>query len=147
MVVCRASSGGVRNRLLGGTVGQLTAQRILVGRREDEVAYDETRANCCTGHSCVARRGATTATGCGRPDKHIAAPQYRCYLPRRTDRDFLQRTHQPEHGWLRIERRRDRIEQRVRIERRCWQQHIVRRAMPKFSTGQRTVQLIGPAVL
>jgi hypothetical protein len=121
------------------------AQRILVGRREDEVAYEETRANCCTRLSCVAGRGATTAARCRRPDKHVATPQYRCYLRRRNDRDFLQRTHQPERGWLRIEWR-DRIEQRVRIERGRWQQHIVRPAMPRFSAGQRTVQLIGPAV-
>ena len=80
----------------------------------------KTRANSCTGLSCVAGRGATTATGCRRPDKHIATHQYRCYLQRGNDRDVLQRTQQPEPWWLRINRS-VRLERCVRIERRCRQ--------------------------
>ena len=88
--------------------------RALAGRREDEVAYyEETRANSCTGLSCVAGRGATTAAGCRRPDKHIATHQYRCCLQRGNDRDVLQRNQQPEPWWLRINRS-------VRLERCGW---------------------------
>src|ERR1700722_2220496 len=100
---------------------------------------EETRANCCTGLSCVAGRGATTAAGCGRPDKHIATPQYRCYLQRGNCRHVLQRTQQPEPWWLRNNRR-------VRIERWCRQQHVVHPNLSGVSAGQRIVQLIAGAV-
>jgi hypothetical protein len=101
--------------------------------------YEETRANCCTGVSCVAGRGATTAAGCRRPDKHIATPQYRCYLQRGNCRHVLQRTQQPEPWWLRINRR-------VRIERWCRQQHVVHPNLSGVSAGQRIVQLTVKAV-
>jgi hypothetical protein len=94
---------------------------------EGSQSYEETRVDCSTALGVVAGRGAiaTTAAGGRRPDKQLATPQYRRYLHRRNDRDVLQRTHRPEHGWLRIARRygieqRYRIEQRVCIEQRVW---------------------------
>jgi hypothetical protein len=87
----------------------------------------------------VTGRCATTAAGCRRPDKHIATPQYRCYLPRRNSRDVLQCTHQPEPRWLWISRG---IRRRVRIGRRCRQQHVVHPNLSGISAGQRIVQLI-----
>jgi len=68
----------------------------------------------------------------------------RRYLRRGNGRDVLQRTHRPEHEWLWIEQR-DRVECRVRIERRGWQQHVVHSDLPGFSAGERIVQLNQPA--
>ena len=110
--------------------------------------YEETRVDCGSPLGGVASRGAVSATAAGRrrPDKQFDTPQYRRYLHRRNDRDVLQRTHRPEHGWPRIARRygieqRYRIEQRVCIERWCRQQHIVRPGLFGVSAGQSIVQL------
>ena len=80
----------------------------------------------------------TTVRWSSRPVSSIPSPNDRRYLRRANDSDVLQRTLQPEHGWLRI-RRRDRVERRIRRSR---QQHIVYPAMPGFSDRQPTVQLI-----
>ena len=50
-------------------------------------------------------------------------------------RDVLQPTREPEHKWLRIERR-------FRIKRRRSQHHVVHPALHGIPAGQRTVQLI-----
>src|ERR1700730_3445515 len=95
----------------------------MMDQRKTNGEYEKTRVDCCTALG-VAGRGAitTTAAGCRRPDKHIATPQYRCYLPRRNSRDVLQCTHQPEPSRLWINRG---IRRRVRIGRRCRQHHAV----------------------
>jgi hypothetical protein len=116
-----------------------------------EPIYEETRVDCGSPLGGVASRGpiSTTAAGCRRPDKQLATPQYRRYLHPRNDRDVLQRTHRPEHGWLRIAWRygieqRYRIEQWVWIERWCgwrWHHRIVDSALLGVSATQRIVQL------
>jgi hypothetical protein len=65
----------------------------------------------------------------------VASPNDRRYLHRGNDRDVLKPTHEPEHEWLRIERR-------VRIERWRWRQYVVHPALDRIPAGQRTVQLI-----
>ena len=120
------------------------------GQRREPL-YEETPVDCGSPLGGVAGRGAVSATaaGCRRPDKQLDTPQYRRYLHRRNDRDVLQRTHRPEHGWLRIARRygieqRYRIEQRVWIERWCgwcWPHRIVNSALLGVSATQRIVQL------
>src|ERR1700686_2918461 len=111
----------------------------MMDQRKTSGEYEKTRVDCCTALG-VAGRGAitTTAAGCRRPDKHIATPQYRCYLPRRNSRDVLQCTHQPEPSRLWINRG---IRRRVRIGRRCRQHHAVHPSLFGIPTGQRTVQL------
>ena len=122
-----------------------------------EPLYEETRVDCRIPLGGVAGRGpiSTTAAGCRRPHKQLDTPRYRRYLHRRNDRDVLQRTHRPEHGWLRIARRygieqRYRIEQRVCIEQRVWierwcgwrwHHRIVNSALLGVSATQRIVQL------
>jgi hypothetical protein len=109
-----------------------------IGRRSPARLVLVVHIDCCTALGCVAGRGATTATGCRRPDKHIDTPQYRCYLPRRDSRDVLQCTHCPEPWWLRIDRG---VRRRVRIGRRCRQHHAVHPPLFGIPPGQRTVQL------
>jgi len=53
----------------------------------------------------------------------------------------MDRAARPGRVLLRIEQR-DRVEGRVRIERRGWQQHVVHSNLPRFSAGERIVQLI-----
>src|ERR1700688_5099356 len=100
-----------------------THRRSMMDQRKTSGEYEETRVDCCTALG-VAGRGAITATaaGCRRPDKHIATPQYRCYLRRGNHRDVLQCTDQPESWWLRIE-------QRVGVERRSRSSHAVHSAL------------------
>ena len=69
------------------------------------------------------------------PVSMVASPDDRRYLHRGNDRDVLKPTHEPEHEWLRIERR-------VRIERWRWRQYVVHPALDRIPAGQRTVQLI-----
>ena len=108
-----------------------------------EGAYEESRICCCTAPDGVAggsaghyveRSGSeygerpTTVRWSSRPVSSIPSPNDRRYLRRANGSDVLQRTLQPEHGWLRI-RRRDRVERRIRRSR---QQHIVYPAMRIF---------------
>ena len=124
---------------------------LLSGASEGSHSNEETPVDCGPPLGGVAGRGAVSATAAGRrrPDKQFDTPQYRRYLHRRNDRDVLQRTHRPEHGWLRIARRyrieqRYWIEQRVWIERWCgwrWHHRIVNSALLGVSATQRIVQL------
>jgi hypothetical protein len=82
-----------------------------------------------TGHGAI-----TTGAGCRRPDKHVATPRYRRYLPRGNSRDVLQRTQQPEQWGLRIEGR-------VAVERRSSRSHAVHSTLLGIPAGQRIVQL------
>ena len=130
-------SGPTMNTLWGDSGS--THRRSMMDQRKTSGEYEKTRVDCCTALG-VAGRGAitTTAAGCRRPDKHIATPQYRCYLPRRNSRDVLQCTHQPEPSRLWINRG---IRRRVRIGRRCRQHHAVHPSLFGIPPGQRTVQL------
>jgi len=94
--------------------------------------YEEARVDCRTALGGIAS-GSTSRyvdgpTTVGRSKRSVStdpSPNDRRFLHRGNDRDVLQRTHRPEHGWLRIARRygieqRYRIEQRVCIEQRVW---------------------------
>ena len=107
------------------------------GPPKNESAHEETRVDHCTALGDVASRSASRYR---HNNGHLNRHNNRRYLHRDDARDVLQRTHRPEHEWLRIEQR-DRVERRVRIERRGWQQHVVHSDLPGVSAGERTVQL------
>jgi len=140
------------------------------GPPKNESADEETRVDHCTALGGVASRSASRYphnnghlnrhnNGHLKRDNNAHLKRHnnqhlnRRYLRRGNGCDVLQRTHRPEHEWLWIEQRdrveccvrieqRDRVEGRVRIERRGWQQHVVHSNLPRFSAGERIVQLI-----